>query len=368
MIFIKKISLEELEFFMNSNEFKNLKNKPISKARANSYLANPRANKKDTILFMAYNLEELVGYRTIWADTFFIENKKETFGWLSGSWVHPKYRRRGVSTLIFNEVLKEWKSKLMYTNYAETSKLLYDKTEQFNFLHGLNGVKYYMRFSLADILPKKRRIFQSTKLFWKFFDLLLNLFFDIRYFFINSKKETGFYVKKNAPWNAEVLLYINSFIKHNLFQRGEKEFNWIQKYPWILSDKRTKLDSKSYYFSLYAKQFESNIYTIYTTENKLIGFLLITIRDGHLKIPYAYFSKESTKEICNFLVNRCVKMRVKTIIIYNKHLEIQLNNKLSFIKKKAFTQKYFITKSLLNSMGESMNFQIQTGDGDVVFT
>ena len=113
---------------------------------------------------MAFYENELVAYRTILSDAFFIEKKKVSFGWLSGNWVHAKYRRKGFSTLLFNEALKDWGSKLMYTNYAVASKLVYDKTNQFNLLYDLKGTKYFTRFCLADILPLKKKVFKSTKI------------------------------------------------------------------------------------------------------------------------------------------------------------------------------------------------------------
>lgn len=154
MISIQKISLEKLGDFIHSTDFKKLRNKPISKIRAVSYINNPRANKNDIVLYMVFNLDELIAYRTIFSDYFTNEdNNKVFFGWLSGNWVHTKHRRKGLSTLLFNEVLKDWNHKLMYTNYAEASKLVYDKTQKFNLLLDLKGARYYTRFCLGDILP-----------------------------------------------------------------------------------------------------------------------------------------------------------------------------------------------------------------------
>ena len=365
MISIQKIALQELEVFVNSDSFRKLKNKPISKARALSYARNPRANKNDIVLYMAFDSSELVGYRTILSDFFIIENNKESFGWLSGNWVNPLYRREGISTMLFNEVFEDWNHKLMYTNYAEASKLVYDKTSQFEFLHELKGVKYYNRFCFADILPKKRKIFQSTKLLLKVIDFTLNLFFDIRYFFISVEEEEGFFIKENEIWNESTSLFLEKFISQNLFQRAKKEFDWIQSFPWVKTDKNAKVNSKFYYFSSYSKNFESNIYTVYKSKNKLIAFLLISVRDGHMKIPYAYFFEENVKEISTLIVNKCISMKVKTIIVNSESLQKELNTKLSFIWSKSCIQKHFATKKIFSN---HKKLSVQSGDGDVVFT
>lgn len=368
MILIQKIALKELDSFINSKIYKELKNKPISKTRAVSYLKNPRANNKDVVLYLAFLNNQLVSYRTILADTFFIENKPTSFGWLSGNWVHKKHRRKGISTLLFNEVLKDWQGKLMYTNYAEASKLVYDKTKQFKTLQELKGTKFYTRFCLADILPTKNKVFKRTKLFWLVLDIVLNLFLDIKNLFKSKVKDASFYVKKDEKWKDSVLEFTNNFISKTLFQRSLKEFNWIHNYPWILKDKIAKEDSKQYHFSLYAKEFDSNMYTIYNTNNCLIGCLLLTVRNGHVKVPYAYFLKENTKEIAHFIVGKCAEMRVKTLVIYQKELEKELNNNLLVVTKKVFNQKYFMTNKLEKSLSQVAAIEIQSGDGDVVFT
>jgi hypothetical protein len=301
------------------------------------------------------------------SDAFFVDDKSISFGWLSGSWVLPEYRRKGISTLIFNEVLKAWNFKLMYSNYAVASKLLYDKTTQFKQLQKLDGVKYYTRFSLAKILPNKGMVFSKTKLFWKIIDCFLNLFFDIRYFFITLKKETNYKITENENFNVSTA----SFIKENtqnFFQRNKKEFEWIQNYPWIFTNQITKNTYKSYYFSSYSLKFESNFYTIYDLNNILIGCLLITIRDGDMKIPYAYFTEENSKLISNFILNKSILKKVDTITIYNKSLETELTENLSYIYNKKFIQKFFLTKHLAELLTFKKDIQIQPGDGDSVFT
>ena len=368
MVSIKKIKLSELEEFVNSDFFKGLKNKPISKIRANSYTENPRANKNDFVLYMAFLENELVSYRTILSDIFFVEKKPFSFGWLSGNWVSEKHRRKGISTLLFKEVFKDWNGKLMYTNYAEASKFVYDKTNKFSLLKELKGTKYYMRFCLADILPKKRNVFKKIKPFLVFFDAFLNLILDFINLFKNQAKENDFRVILNEDWGNSILNFEDSFTSGNLFQRGEKEFNWIQKNPWILSDNYTKRASKEYHFSSYAKQFNSKLYTIYNNENSLVGFVFLTIRNGHVKIPYSHFLKKDHKKIAAFIVDNCKNIKAKTIVVYNNNLEKELNKKLPSIIKKEFLQKYFTTKELEKSLVNKENCKLQSGDGDVVFT
>ena len=367
MISIQKITLQELDNFISSKFYKELVNKPISIARAVSYVNNPRANNEDVVLYLAFLEKKLISYRTILSDTLFVEDKEVSFGWLSGNWVHEKHRRKGFSTLLFNEVKKDWNSKLIYTNYAEASKLVYDKTQDFKLLKELKGRKYYTRFCLADILPNKKEIFKTTKFIWRFIDVFLNVFLDLKKVFIKNIQNNTYIVRENEELSDSILEFVKNESSRNLFRRATIEFNWIKTYPWVLTNEITRNSSKNYNFSSYSKEFESNRYTLYDKFKCMFGCVLITVRDGHLKIPYAYYKKETIKEIALFIVGKCSEKNVKTVVIYQKELEEELNKLLFFVGKKEFTQKYFIMKTF-EKVIKIKEFQIQSGDGDVVFT
>ena len=57
---------------------------------------------------------------------------------------------------------KDWKGKLMYTNYAEESKAAYDKTGKFELLKSIEGYRHYLRFSFKDLLVPESVFFRQT--------------------------------------------------------------------------------------------------------------------------------------------------------------------------------------------------------------
>jgi hypothetical protein len=71
---IKKIRLRELSAFKESLLYKGLEVIPISSNRIESYVNNPRADEEDVVLYLAFEGEKLVGFRTIFADTISISN------------------------------------------------------------------------------------------------------------------------------------------------------------------------------------------------------------------------------------------------------------------------------------------------------
>lgn len=367
MINVEKIALKDLSNFFYSDVFKSSENKPISKARMISYLNNPRAKDDDIVLVMAFKENILIGYRTILADHFFIKGEKYRFGWLSGSWVHPKHRRKGISTLLFNEVIKEWDCQLMYSNYAVASKLLLDKTNKFQQFYELNGARFYNRFSLADILQNKSDLFFKTKFFWQLTDLIFNFFLEFKYVFIKTNQSSKYYLKKNEKINDDIVSFLNNNEK-NIFKRRATEFNWILEYPWVKSTKEAQLDSFNYFFSSFSNEFITEFYTVYNKKKEITAFFLVTIRDKHLKIPYSYYSEKSIEAIANFILDLVNTKRLKSVVIYDNKLANLLTDKLGYIYKKDFVQKFFCTREIRKLLLREKDFSVQSGDGDSIFT
>ncbi|WP_372745573.1 GNAT family N-acetyltransferase [Lutibacter sp.] len=370
MVSVKKIKLIELQEFVNSSDYHQLINKPISLARVISYLNNPNANDDDVVLYMAFVELELIGYKTIFADTFFYNNCKTKFGWLSGTWTHKNYRRKGVSTLLLNEVLSDWDENLMYTNYAEESKAVYDKTDKFTLLKSNEGYRYYIRFCFKELLPPKSDYFSKNIKILKFVDVTLNLLGDFRFKLLNTKKNSDYAICKLEDWNDKIINFIEPFKKKELFQRDKILYDWIAKYPWVKTDVETEILSQQYYFSNFSTKFCSNWYKIYEIKSqKIIGIALITINNKHLKTPYIYATSDSLPFFKNLIIKLCIKHKISYLTVYNADLnKLILEQSYFKILSKKFTQNYFYSKKLAKQLPSIGVFEIQNGDGDIVFT
>ena len=82
---------------------------PFSPLRLTSYLQNPRAEKRDHVLFEMRHKERLIAYRTLLPDCFFDHSgNPHRFAWLSGNYVDPEYRRQGISTRLLQLADFSW--------------------------------------------------------------------------------------------------------------------------------------------------------------------------------------------------------------------------------------------------------------------
>lgn len=361
MIVIKKIQLEKLQEFVDSHQFQLFENIPISSLRVASYLRNLNARSSDYVLYMAFFKDELVGYRTVLSDVFYIDNKSVSFGWLSGNWVDPAYRRKNISTKIFNEVYTDWKGRLMYSNYAEASKAVYDRTNKFKKLTTLYGYRYYYRSCLAQLLPAKSTFFKLVTPVLKLVDFIFNLF-------VKQKKRISpiqYSVNKIINWNRSHEEFLTIFKQNELFKRNKETYSWIINFPWLKSSTKTKEESKKYSFSLYAKQFNSNFYEL-KIDQKIIGIVHLSIRNKHLKLSYIYFVPKHLDTLVDFIKTKIVSHKINFATIYHKELNDKLVQQNNYLKKRVFKQHFFATKKVLNCFNVIKS--VQTGDGDSVFT
>ena len=153
---LKSYTLEELEPYLYTLYSKSESLVPVSPLRLRSYLENPRAKLSDPVLYEMRQKGEVVGYRTLLPDCFYDrEGHPQRFAWLSGNWVRPDMRRRGISTQMLEMAEKQWEGRLMYTNYAPESKALYDSTGHFKIIANREGKRFYLRSDSEGLLGNR---------------------------------------------------------------------------------------------------------------------------------------------------------------------------------------------------------------------
>lgn len=366
-ITIKRIRLNELDSYIKSNDYARLENKPISEARAISYINNPNANAADVAIFMAFNYNVLIGYKTVFSDFLYVGNSKVKFGWLSGTWTDVNYRRKGVSTALLKEVIIDWNERLLYTNYAEESKAVYDKSNEFDKLKSLNGYRFYLRSSFKELLPPKSSVFQKSKSLLGMIDNCLNPIFDFRLKFYKNSKEVNI-VEEFIIWDNDIYKFVTSYKDNELFRRSSDTFNWVSNYPWMKSDIKTLEKSDKYYFSSYSNNFISTWYKVVCGRTKnVIGVFLVVVNGSQLKVPYLYAKSKNISFVKDKILDICIERKINYFTVYNGELSELIKKSKIAVWKKKFNQNYYSTKFLLSKYSEITNLDIQSGDGDVIF-
>ena len=370
MLQIKDITLENLMDFANSDEYRQMKDIPISMARINSYRNNPRGSGGDAVLFIAYWNNKYVGYLGAMPDIIFVTGEPVKVAWLSCMWVEKEYRRKGVALDLMNHAYKTWKGQLVITNYIPQAKAVYNKTNSYTILKSIDGVRAYLRFDTATLLTRKFRNLQKFKLFFRMSDLILNFICDTRFIFIKKRKRLKeFNIEEISNPDRSINEFIDKYSGNTVSERKAEDFNWLMNYPWVREGKLPDEEQSKYAFTVVCKKFKQLFLKITDKQNNAVAFLVLTHKNKELKTPYLFFQKEYTPVVWEVIRNYMIKNKICNLITFNYELQkFILENRLSFIYKKKAVYSSLISKLLLDKTGLKDSIIMYDGDGDAMFT
>ncbi len=334
---------------------------PITGLRVKSYVNNPNSLPSDVVLYMGTIQNRLVAFRTLFAGVAHGKYENIRFAWCSGNWVHPGFRRRGFSEQLLTEAFSDWSGKLMFTNYAPDSEKLYLKFGRFKSIHQFRGFRGYLFPKTRKLVPLSNRN-PLTKLVFSFADYFIFGISAIRVLFFSpvQNHDIRFETAQFPDESCFSLLQNNS--SGYLFKRFEQELNWIFGFPWISNHK--SFETVNYPFSAYSKLFYYQTVKVFKTD-KLVGFFIFSVRDGHLKTLYFNLPAGFEKDVAAFLKQYIVSHKIEVATVYNYSVSQQLfAQKFPFLHAKKFGQKIYSSFDI----GKTEDYLFQDGDGDVIFT
>lgn len=364
MISIKRVSIQELEELVFSSSYAEWEVIPISKHRTKSYINNPRCSPSDIVLYLAYIENKLVGYRTIMPDAIFSIGETIKVGWLSGNWVNPDFRRKGIASKLLNEAFNDWNNNLLFTNYAEESKAVYDKTNLFAKAVTLPGIRTYIRPCFARILPQKHRSLKLLKYLWQFADFILRILNPIP-LFARTLCLKGIRLEYLKEPDNEIINLFESTTKELSTSRTGVELQWILRFPWLISSPLGDRIGERYFFSSSPKKFEQQIIKVYRA-SKLLGFMIINSKDGFATTPYIICNNNDANTFAKIALKQANAMGCYRITTYHKTISEEIK-RMSPFKWTSLAQQrnFYVTQILQNKLNASLTFV--EGDGDCAF-
>ncbi len=358
---IQKIRLSELESFIGSKTFRKAPVVPISPSRARSYLENPHGKPDDVALYLAVWKGNLVAFRSLFAGVAQTKAKTFRFGWSSGAWVHPEFRRKGLSKQLLKMALEDWGGRLMITNYAPEAEKLILSTNLFRPIHQFEGARAYL-FPKTVKLIRFARQNGTAKIMLSLTDLLISGFSTFQSLFFSPKKHPEIWFEELGFPDKECFQFIEKGKENFLFPRGEDEWKWIFRFPWISDNNRAV--KEKYPFSTCSASFFYRTVKV-RVKNKLNGIFIFSVREGHLKTLSFWLPPGLENETARFLKQYCVKHKLEMITVNNSGIARQLfARKFPFLHVKKTGKKIYSSFDVSGAEG----FLFQDGDGDTVFT
>jgi GNAT superfamily N-acetyltransferase len=363
---IRNIKLKELEEYLESEEYLNSSFVPISRIRAISHINNPRADANDVSLFLAYNDDKLIGYLGAITDMMFVTDIPEKVFWLSCMWVLPEYRRDRIALKLLQHAYNTFKGKVFITNFIPRSKGAFDRTEQYFDLIELEGIRGYSLIDFRTLLVRKYPKLFYLKPILSSIDTMGNLVVNYRLRNIKKKLNYSCNFSDIEVFDNDINTFIESFIDKSLLRRSSKEFNWIKDFPWVKKVEKLSQESDRYYFSQESKDFVQYFLKV-EKKNTVVGFLMITIFRGELKIPYIFYKPGFAQDIANYIAFLIIKTRVKVYIGYDQILNKKLYELGVFYHKRKSKYGFIVGKSMQGILKDKVSLLFY-GDGDGAFT
>lgn len=366
MITIKRLNRQQLHDFVHSEQFQTMEFLPISKHRGLSHTRNPRLGEQDTLLLLAYEGDELVGYLGVLPDAIVHAGDFERCGWLSCIWVNGQHRGKKIAFKLVMDALEAWDNRILITEYTGPAERLYHKTEAFQSLAQNEGIRLYLRSCLHMVLPPRKPIFEKIKPLLKAFDSVANAVFDLRFYLSsNSLQDTS--IEYVNEIDEETLAFIQSRQNRQIFKRGDAELNWILNNPWVLSAPGPDRNSERYHFSSLDQSFDFTALKIRNNQGQMIAFLIFAKRNKALKLPYCYI--EGSPEVAMQVVKYHIKKwRVSLFTTFHASLVPSLKTQgTGALFKKRVDRNYMIS-TFFDTDKLVDDCEIQDGDADCSFT
>lgn len=368
---LQTITIAELPTYLTSEDYRHAEYVAISKQRAQSHMANPRARQEDVVLVLVYEEKELVAYLGVFADDLHFVTGVEHVGWLSCMWVNPKMRGRGIAKKLLQTVFEAWSYKILVTEFTPAAKGLYDRSGHFIDLAKPKGVRGYLRPNLATLLSQKDPKWNKWRPLLRWIDATLRGPNALRLWFRprSTWESAGYSIAYLNELDEETARLQAELQTGELIKRGREELNWLMRHPWLLQAPMKDRNARRYHFSSVAKRFSFLGIKVYDADLTLVAFVLLSVRDRAAKLPYVYCRSGAEEVVWQILDDHLLAMNIDVCTLYHPQLVQALEQrKTPFFKVRTFQRHYIIGKvleSALQAMGE---FKLQDGDADAAFT
>lgn len=384
---VREITIGQLADFVHSELWHALEPKPITPLRAVSQSMNPRAHPEDIALIIAFEEKRLIALAGILPNYLHGETDQKAAS--NTCWWADADKGRQIAFPLLMKAYALCHERMFMTDLTPHTLSILEKTGRFDFPAIPNGIRGFLKFNLHEVLPVKMPSLQKIRPLLRFLDNSVNVLlspfriinktkFKVRDITVEPQTGQVVFNRSSHLMGKEIKIKIlnslteemHAFIEghsHDEFiRRSGKDLEWMVNYPWITNDQHSSLSWVDYPFSHLVKSFEQ-YFLHFSTSGKTLGILLISIRDGHMKVPYAYFDKSDALLILKEIYRQALLKDAVTLTLFLPELVKAMHSSAHpFIFKKRIRRLAAISKPLSALFGQYP--RLQDGDGDVAFT
>jgi hypothetical protein len=365
---IKAFTVADLKQELNSEAFWLTKSLPITKLRAISFCHNPRADRDDVVLLVAYQDSLVIGYLGILPDNIYTENAEYKLGWLTSWWVDPARATAGVGAMLLFKALNAYNQQLGVSGASRQGRKALKASQRFMAFNSLKGLQVRLRFNLTAAILRKFPVMKLLRVLFKTIDAALNEIVNLRSFL--WKRRCKNHLQHSYEYISGIDAETDDFIKRHhqqdLTRKGKAEFNWMIQYPWILSAPLKDSAGRKYYFSARAHRFYFLGVKVFAPNHEMIGFFILKVRDDKASVVYSYFDGPHAPAIVAAVVRNTLAMDVSTLNFYDEKLVAAFSElRCPYWSTRSASRGFLFSKALADI--PAADFRLQGGDGDLAF-
>jgi hypothetical protein len=364
---IKQFTVKDLRQAIVENSLWQTRDIPITKDRAISQVNNPRAKDDDVILLVAYTGDEVAGYLGILPDEINVGSETSRFGWTTTWWTNPNQKDSKAGTILLLKAYDLYRPNFGSIEYSETAEKVLEASRRFN-LGGFHGVKVYSRMD-SDLLIRR---FPSLEMFLpviRILTSLVNVFTNVR---LNIWKAVNpvpdrIRLEYLSEVDSQTAQFINQHQKNALSTKNAEVINWIMRYPWVVPAPLVTEQRHRYFFSQKAKRFSFMAVKVFDGWDRMVGFILLQVKDRQLSAPYIFISPGYESDVMSVIYHHIVDLDISMFYTFNQSI-LELLGKTRF--PSIYRKDNIMCWSLTKALGEIdlANYAVQDGDGDNAFT
>jgi hypothetical protein len=339
---------------------------PLTKQRAWSQVANPRAESGDVALLVAADGDQVVAHLGVLPDKTFANGHEQKIGWLTAWWANPDRKYAGIGLALLVRAYSLYQGRLGASGFSKDTKKVCETIKKFVTIQELHGFSGFARLNLHKLMKNRSSGLAKYKTSLKTLDLAADLW--------GSLRRTSW--RKRYPLPEAVRLeYVpefdeeaDDFIQHhskaNLVKRGARELNWIARYPW---EQFAPLGAApDFRFTSPVGSLSVLKLKVYGPDDRITAVLLLNVIDHHVTVPYCFYSCEAAL-IARLLCHFVSAQHAERLTIYQEPLVAQIRA-LGFPWLKVLDRQRSWIWSKVCAESCTTAYQMQDGDGDCAFT
>lgn len=362
---IETFTATELAAFIVSERYKKMPYLPITPLRAISQCANPQADTHDILLFLAVENGEMLGYCGMLPDTIYIKGRAEKVAWISGLWVNPAIRGKGIGKFLIKTALESYKNAMLVTEFIPETKKLYMSLACYQDMPALQGLTLYDIQKWDSLFVLKFTNFRSIFFLLKGISAITKPFFRL---FLAKKTDNNLIFNKINEIDSATNAFIETKNKNALFRRNASDLNWLIHFPWMRKMPEKDVIAKAYYFSYQAQTFHQTWTQVKTkNEDKIVACFMLSVRDFNIKVPYFFAENAYIEPVAKWIFDYMQNSQASVFTLFQPELVAYFSQHKNLNYRTKKIEKPYMISTKFN-LADITGLRIQDGDGDCVFT